>query len=403
MKRPHITIFAGLSKAHTFPALGLCPELVKRGHRVTFATDKHHATLVRPSGAEPIIFEPVKFELPEHFKDSLYKLPPEHPSWWTLIASTVYPWNIRIAEVAIAQLEAFYREDPPDLILYDHDAFAGRILAALLNTPAIQIRPHFARYERSLYWKDGIGHNPPPMLEFAGILDSFLRSYGIEEADNLWHVESLNICLFPRVFQYDVELFDDRYCFVGACLNRPFQPMWENKSGGKPIILVTDTTGSDDHSYFNALIDALSGREFHVILSVDEQFQKGAVQSLPANFEINQHASHLEIIPHTSLLICQAGMGGTLEAIYSGVPVIALPLSPSHEEVACRLVELGLGIRLPRHALRTDIIRHNVERVLADTSLLRRVKDMQDIFRRSGGAVMAADKIEDYLGIRRAA
>jgi MGT family glycosyltransferase len=396
--RRHIAIFTLTGRAHTYPVLGLCTELTRRGYRVTYATDDDQAHLIRQAGAEPVIFIPPKLETTSELNNA-FRLPASHPDWWVMCATVVYPWLLCTAAIAVTQLEAFYKNNAPDLILYDLDAFAGRILARRLNCRAIQIHAGFFRQETFQYWAKGVCCTPQPMLEFGRILDSFLWAYGINEKDSLWRVEDLNIGFIPREFQYHSDSFDNRYCFVGPCLNRPFHPVWRNNSVGRPIILITDTTGSCDSSYFNAFVDALSGSEYHVILSIGEQVQSSSLQLLPPNFEVNRDASHLEIIPHAALLICQSGTGGVFEALYYGVPMITLPITPFHEEVAYRVDELGLGISLPRHAITSDMIRDSVEGVLGDAALLGRVKEMQRAFRSSGGAAMASDKIEEFLDI----
>ncbi len=238
-------------------------------------------------------------------------------------------------------------------------------------------------------------------MEFAKLLDSVLWAYGFEETNNFWHSEDLNLCAFPRAFQFDADSLDSRrFYFAGPFLDRPFSPMWKNCSGGRRIVLVSAITGSVDASYFNKIIDSLSGSEYHVILSVGENFPISELQTLPTNFEINSSASHLEILPRTDLHIYSGGASGTLEGFYFGVPLIAVPSAAYNYAIANRLAELGLVLRLPRRALTNEMIRENVETALHDDALLGRVKKMQDVVRSSGGSVMAVDRIEEFLAER---
>lgn len=400
MTSPHIAIITGLGKPHMYPVIGLCPELVKRGWRVTYATDAQHAALVRQVGAEPVPFEPPQSKMSPG-ETATSKLPLCDSDWWLMYARSVYPTLLDAAAAMVDQLVEFYQDSPPDVLLYDRIAFGGRIIAKRIGCQAIQIYPHFAPCGNSLLRVNDICCTPQPMMEFASHLTQFLASYGIEDNDSLWHVDDFNIYFIPREFQYFASSFDHRSCFVGPCLDRPIQNLWINKANGLPIILVSDTTGSMDGAYFSTFVDALAGGDYYVILSVSEQMPIDALPALPRNFEVNQKASHLEILPHTSLLICQAGTGSTLEAIYHGVPVIGIPLTPFHEEVAYRLVELGLGIRISRQAISPDVIRDSVKRVLGDSALLASVQNMKEVFRRSGGATKAADEIEQFLQTRR--
>jgi MGT family glycosyltransferase len=244
--------------------------------------------------------------------------------------------------------------------------------------------------------KDGVYWTPEPVLEFSKLLDSFM-AYGFEEKGNFWHTEKLNLYFIPKAFQHNGELFDERFCFVGSCLNRPFRRTWKNRSKGRPIIIVSDVSGSSDASYFKSVVDALSGSEYHVILSLGEIMSENSLGSLPENFEINRGAYHLEMLPYASLTICAGGLGTTMESIYHGVPVVALPPSPFQKEVAYRIAELGVGIHLPRHQVSIDMIRGAVITALRDDSLLENVRNMQRIVRTSGGEQMAVESIENYL------
>lgn len=247
-----------------------------------------------------------------------------------------------------------------------------------------------------------MGYNPQSIVvEFARLLDSFLWAYGFEETDYFWHSENLNFYQIPREFQFDSELIDTRrFCFVGPFLDRPFRPMWKNRSGGKRVVLVSAISGLTDANYFNKVIDALSESDYHVILSVGEHFPISELPTLPTNFEINQFGSHLEILPHTDLHLYSGGPHSTVEGFYFGVPLIAVPSFEQDYCIASRLAELGAVLNLPLHGLTSQTIRENVDAVLQDAGVRRRVQQIQHVVRGSGGSVMAVDRIEEFLAGR---
>jgi MGT family glycosyltransferase len=404
MKRRHIALFADLGNGHVYPALGMCMELVKRGYRVTWATDEHYVSLVRQAGAEALLYEPARLEgmQEQEIDKALEILSPHDPKWWMMFASVIYPWFLVLSMVMLPQIENFYKNDIPDLIIYDRNTFAARILAKRLGCPAILTYPHFAYYKKFLYRDNGVCVNPEPILAFSSLLDSFFRAHGIQETDNLWHTEKLNIYFLPKEFQFHSDSFDDRSCFVGACLDRPLQPTWKNVSNGRPIILISDASYRGEIQYFKLFMEALGDSKYHVILSIGKHISDESLGTLPHNFEINKFASHLEILPHAVLSICQGGMNSVLEAIYHGVPLICLPPTSGHLEVAYRVTELGLGLHLTRRELSADLIRTSVDRVLGDAKLLNRVKHMQELFIKSDGAKLAVDCIERFLSLDHA-
>lgn len=391
----HIALFPLPSRAHIYPFLGLCPELVRRGYRVTLVTDELHGKLAAPAGAEAVIFEPCKLMVTASATNGL---PVNDPRCWEEVVTVAFPWTLNSAALAVRQLDTFYKENRPDLIIYDFAAYAGRIFGKRLRSPVIQYYHDFIHHSGYYCWEGGIGYNPQSIVEFGKLLDAFLWAHGFEGVNHFWHTEDLNLCPFPRRFQFAADSIDSRrFCFAGPFLDRPFTPVWKNRSGGKRIILVSAITGSTDGGYFNKVIDALSGSEYYVILSVGEQFATNELRALPANFEINRCASHLEILPHTDLHLYSGGISGTLEGFHFGVPLIAIPSFAPNYKIADRVADLGLALNLPLHRLTTQMIRESVEAVMNDNELLSRLKKMQHLIRGSGGSVAAVDRIEEFL------
>jgi len=162
--------------------------------------------------------------------------------------------------------------------------------------------------------------------------------------------------------------------------------------------LVVESSTTFDDNYLKTCIDALADSDYHVVISVSGNSYRDVLNTLPANIEINDRAYNIDILPHAALTICQAGMGITLESLYCGVPVLAVPRSPFHAEVAYRVTELGVGTCIPPGSVTNSAIKDSAARILGDTALLDRAKAMREIFRNSTGEKNAADRIERFLG-----
>jgi macrolide glycosyltransferase len=393
----HIALFPLPGLSHVYPFLGLCPELVRRGYRVTVATIERAAKLVISAGAEPIIVETDRYSIPTAAA-AIGALPINDPKRWEESANLHSRWLLNSAAISVWKLDKFYEENRPDLVIYELSAYAGRILAGRLHSPAIQYYPDFIQHSGYVCWETSVGYSPPSIVDFSRLLDSFLWAYGFKETNNFWHSEDLNFYQLPREFQFNADSIDSGpFCFTGPFLDRPFRPIWKDHSGGKRVILVSALGGSTDADYFNTVIVALSGSQYHVILSVGEHFPIGELGTLPMNFEINTSASHLEILPHTDLHLYSGGPTSTLEGLHFGVPLIAIPSYDRNYIIANRLAELNVVVNLPLHTLTSQTIRENVEVVLQDDTFLERVKQMQRTIRGAGGSAMAVDRIEEFL------
>ena len=399
MMRRHVAMFAQPGNGHVYPTLPLCAELTRRGHRVTYVNNEHYASVISAAGGEPIIYKPppVPAESKQEMIESL-TLSNDDPR---MSKASRFWGTYRLADTTetLAQIQDFYCANPPDLVLYDRPQLAGRILAKRLCVPAVQTSAHFAYYMNLFARRQGVCENPPIAIELSNMLDEFMSRHGITQPGAIWHTETLNIHFIPRWFQYNTEWFDDRFCFTGPLLDRPFTPSWNNRSGGRPVILISGISMLDDTrlnyaTYFGLFVDALADLPYHFILSIaEESFDR----PLPANFELNRCASHLEILPHAALAVCHGGMTSTLEALYHGVPVLMFPQSERSDEVAYRTEELGLGVRLPNIKTSAEVARKAVMGMMENDSLRARVENSRKAFRSSGGAALAADRIENLL------
>jgi MGT family glycosyltransferase len=264
------------------------------------------------------------------------------------------------------------------------------------------ILAHFAYPGRSRFWQNGTCENPDGLVSYGAKLDSLLAEHNIRTGDNLWHLEKLNLHLIPREFQYRAEAFDERFYFSGSLAQRPFESTWRPRRAGQPLVLISGYSGlpetkSSDITYFKLFIEALADAACDGVLSIGEGVPAAALGRLPANFEVNQRTSHLEILPHASLFVCHGGMGSSLEALNNGVPVLAIPNSPYTEEVSHRVKELRVGAVLLRRNLCVDSVRETVLQMLRDSCLHERAGELQQMFSRSGGATAVAQRIERVL------
>jgi MGT family glycosyltransferase len=402
MKRRHIVIFTLMGNGHLYPILPLCNELIAHGLRVSCPVNIRYAGRVNATGAEAVVFT----ELPvdkalraeNEARAELLTTDPRR------LETSDLEWEHLSRSTAdfLSQVVGPYERDPPDLIIYNRYSIPGRIVAHRQRLPAIQFSPHFAYPGHSRLWQRGSCETPDGMVAYGERLDSLLAVYDIHTSDNLWHTERLNLHLIPREFQYRADIFDDRFLFCGSLVQRPFESIWRPRQAGRPIVLISGYSGlpetkSSDWAYFKLFVEALADEPCHCVLSIGDGVSADSLTPLPANFEVNHRTSHLEILRHATLFACHGGMGSSLEALYNGVPVLAIPSSPYTEEVAHRVNELRVGTVLPRSDLRVNTLRETVLAMLRDDSLRQRAGELQQVFSRSGGVTAAARRIERFL------
>ncbi len=121
---------------------------------------------------------------------------------------------------------------------------------------------------------------------------------------------------------------------------------------------------------------------------------------LPANVEVHRRVPQLAVLAAASAFVTHAGMGSCTEALWFGVPTVAIPQAVDQFGNAAQLAELGVGQHLPADEVTTERLRKAVDSVAGDSSVRRRLTELQGEVRANGGVRRAADAVEALLAER---
>lgn len=360
MKKPHVAIIVDPCHGHLYPTLGILSELVARGCRVSCATSKYFSERIAKCGGEPIVYTPLEpIICSKRFIQAGGGDRATTMRFWK-------EYEQEELENALTQLEDLYRDKRPDLILYDLRTPYAQVLASEWNIPKIEHSPQFIR-------KGG--------YSWVG------RPYD----------ETLVLVSAPRILHPYVDELDQRFHFIGPIYSsRDFFEPWTPRSEERPRILVSATTALAQPDFFKLMVAAFRDLPLRIILSIGDALDPESLGPLPSNFEVNQSSSHLEILKYVSLFVCQGGLGSSLEALYRGVPVLAIPASEFHEEVAVRIAELGLGIRLEPPGT-VEAIRDSATFLMRSIETQQRIREVQKLIQQTDGAKLAGDLIMGRL------
>ena len=389
----HIAFVSIPSIGHVYPTLAVVAELVRRGHRVTYASVRPRASVIEAMGATLVPYTSLlaadsdrDLALPDP-ADFLRRI------WLTFLEE---------AEAVLPQLEAAYANDPPDIVLYDAMAFAGRVLAAKHGLPTIQLRTGLVS---NTHWSIAqlADFDPahPTYLTYLARLDAFLTRHGVPMTPEEFRTPSgqRQIVFLPRAFQYRGETFDRRFVFVGPCV-RPTagDPGWRPPRDGGPVLLATLGTVYNRHpAFYRTCFAAFEQSPWHVVLAVGERTDPAELGPAPDNVAVHRVVPQLDVLARASAFVSHAGMGGLLEAMREGVPQVAVPQTLEQEANARRLAELGLGVRLAPAGVTPMALRDAVDRVARDPAVAARIAAMRHEIYTAGGAPRAADVVERCL------
>ncbi|MGI9001862.1 MAG: hypothetical protein ACR2GH_09340 [Pseudonocardia sp.] len=228
----HLLFVVLAGHGHVTPTSPLVEELVRRGHRVDYATGSEHAGAVAGAGTSWVALPPLE---------------PFHPP--SQVGPGIIVGWLRHFFAALRATYPVLHErcvtHRPDMICYDALNWPARIVAEQLDIPAVRTLPNLASNEAYSLVEQltaGLGVDHPEMAALAADVGHFSADYGVEldAAATLDVTEALNLVFVPREFQPAGDTFDDRFCFLGPMLgNREQAEPWSPPDPVSPVLFVS--------------------------------------------------------------------------------------------------------------------------------------------------------------------
>lgn len=388
-RRAHIAMVGIPAVSHVLPSLEVIRELVARGHRVTYANDPVVAERIEATGAE---FVPYDSVLP--VADNNW---PDDP----IAAMSLF---LDEAVQALPQLRTVYDDDPADLYLYDIGAYTGRVLAESQNRPLMQLSPTFVGWRS--YGQDVAAHlwALPGADAYRSRFGRWLGGCGASTTgmDDFCGRPAQTLALIPRAMQPHADDVDmDTVTFVGPCLGgRGGEQPWTRPADAENVLLVSLGSAYNHRPAFYRECLAAYGElpGWHIVLQVGRHTDLRELGDIPSNVEVHSWVPQLAILEQADAFITHAGMGGSAEGLFTGLPMIAVPQGAEQFMNADRLVELGVARRIDTEDATAEALRTALTELVADPEVARRSARLRAEARAEGGTARAAGLIEDLLG-----
>jgi MGT family glycosyltransferase len=397
----HIAVFSFPAYAHVAPILPIVAELVRRGHRVTFAVVGEFAAKVAATGAEVL---PYTSTFP----------------WATGLGDTAsdgYALRAMLAFMGegLAPLDAAMRrfaDDPPDLVVHDLAASeTARLIARKWSVPVVQSVPEFASNEHfrlNEAQAESDSAEPPDLADpeltaFVENTRRLLAGHGLSDVDTGGGDPGYHLVYLPKAFQIRGETFDDRFAFIGPCFDRTVPPgEWTPPADGLPLVLISLGTSRsrEQVGFFRKCVRAFTGQPYHVVLTLGRWVDPAELGPLPATIEAHPFVAHAALLPHTRVFVTHGGLGSTMEALHYGVPMVMTPSQSDQVVTAARVADLGLGRVVSRTDVTEEELLEAVVATASDPVVAQRVRWMSEQVALAGGESRAADAVESWLGAK---
>lgn len=397
----HIAVVSLGAFGHVNPTLSFVTELVKKGVRVTYFTTENFRAIIEATGAK---FVPVKSWMAENDHHNEKKDNKNDGAKEESVAAVVPFLFLNEAGSYIDDILAILKEDQPDAILHDFAGIAGTIAADVLKVPNIMLYTSYPSNDSYSVAEsfEGVSKDHPMRIAADKIAESYVEKYGCRKmtVKEIFDGQGdLNIVMMQKRFVPNGESFDDSFVFTGVQIGkRTAFGSWKAPDNGKPLLYSSLGTAFNNWlEYYPILFDAVRDLDINVFAALGN-VDPDSLKDIPANVEVGQMVPQLDILSQASVFITHAGMGGTGEAIYYGVPMIAIP-QMDEQAITARLIEekkLGFAF-LDKSSITSTSLKEAIKELISDVSYRNTAQEFSEDMKSLGGAKASADAIMRFL------
>lgn len=400
----HIAIVSLGAFGHINPTLSLTTELVNAGHRVTYFTTEAFREVIAPTGAK---FVPMNSWMADNDKHN-EKKEEKNDGQEENVAAVVPFLFLNEAGAYIEDVLRVLREDRPDAILHDFAGIAGTMAADILGIPNVMLYtsyPSNGSYSVAASF-EGIPEDHPLRIAADQIAEGYVEKYGCRKmtVKEIFDGQGdLNLVMMQKRLVPNYETFDDSFVFTGVQIGkRSTFGTWQAPDNGKPLLYSSLGTAFNNWpEYYPILFDAVRDLDINVFAALGA-IDPDSLTDVPANVELGKMVPQLDILSQASVFITHAGMGGTGEAIYYGVPMIALPQMDEQAITARQIEKNGLGFALlDKKEITSQMLREKIEILLQDPSYKAKVDAFSADMKALGGAKASAEALISFLEKRQ--
>jgi len=214
-----------------------------------------------------------------------------------------------------------------------------------------------------------------------------------------------SITQIPRAFDFESSHWPKQFYHTG-----PFHDgvgrtkvdfPWERLTGEPLIYASMGTVLNGNLDVFQTIVTALAKYDdLQLVLSVGDQVDPQRIVSPPRNAIIVPRAPQLDLLKLASVCITHAGLNTVLESLAQGVPQVAIPVTFDQPSVAARIAYRQTGVVTSLDKLTPDHLSELLDEVLINPIYRANAKNLQRKIIEADGLAVAADVVEEALGIR---
>jgi MGT family glycosyltransferase len=416
----HVGVICPNTPGHVNAMLALADATRARGHRVTFFLLGKPPASIATAGFETVSLGGTVFPA-DAYQAEFQKL-------GSLQDRAALKHTLAIgARAADAVLEvgpAVVRTAGVTALVVDQVSFPGGTVAdqlglpfatvcnALLLNPDPAIPPYFthwhpqdawwARIRNRIAWM-GLNRLYAPIVTR---IQDHRRKLGLSVPTGISHIwsDKLQISQQPELFEFPRRELPKQVRFVGplhrSSDSQPVPFPWERLDGRPLIYASLGTLQNRVAGMFRVIAEACEGLDAQLVISTGNGMSPEALGKLPGDPIVVSYAPQLDLLRRSTLAVTHAGLNTVLEALSTGLPMVAIPVTNDQPGIAARIAWIGAGEAIPNKNVTLQALRAAVVRVRSDPSYRAAAERVRDAIKTGGGAPRAAELIEHTLGLR---
>lgn len=376
---------------HINPTLGLVKRLTGRGNVVNYYCSAQFSDRVIQAGARWIGYSS---RLDQFLKD--YRPTDRHPFFMLM------EYILQYDEVMLPEILENVAENQYDMIICDSIFGGACFLKQILKIPVLCSHSSFAMSKAPVP-EEMLAKGYHSQLDHCyRILERICESYNIEEPelDQVFTSKGdMNIVYTTKEFNGDNGMEEPEYLFTGPSIDR-YQETADidyMEIGDRTLIYISLGSLNTDHiDFYNLCISAFRDTDYFVCMSTGKKCDVSKLIEIPSNFMVKSYFPQLEVLKRAEVFITHAGFNSVNEALYFGVPMLALPQVNDQHMVAKRLVSMHLGMAESMKELSSEILRTKTEALLSNRQVKESCIQISQKMRDAGDLEQVVKKMERY-------
>ncbi|MGF9958914.1 macrolide family glycosyltransferase [Bacillus mycoides] len=386
------------SEGHINPTLHVVEELISRGEEVVYFSIEAFRERIEKTGATVRTIDDEKFI--KAFLSGGRNYLQERINGLLHTADIVIP-------SVLEQIEGEHF----DYIIHDSMFGCGRLIAQILNLPAINSCTSFAQDEKSFkQMLDHLSKNIPLEVQdrihndFENLTNGITEKYGVNinsPYEVFCNPASLTIVYTIKEFQPFGDTFNETFKFVGPSISTQVKNEGFDYTSieEKSLIYISlGTVFNEAIDFYKLCMKSFENSKHTIVMSIGNKTEISDLGNIPKNFIVKNYVPQTELLKYTKLFITHGGMNSTHEGIYNGVPLVVIPQSADQPVIAKQVESLGAGVKLQMQGLTADQLSESVEIVLNNPSCKEAALNLKESLRKSGGYKQAVDEILKFTG-----